>query len=83
MIVRYRMYLESRGLAANTINQQLAATSLAAGASKTRFTSGVWRNTLAEVVPLGQLLALLIASILGADHPCCTATYYTPLGTAS
>jgi hypothetical protein len=24
-VVRYRMYLESRGLAANTINQQLAA----------------------------------------------------------
>ena len=25
MVVRYRMYLESRHLAANTINQQLAA----------------------------------------------------------
>src|ERR1019366_6391269 len=25
VVVRYRMYLESRGLAANTINQQLAA----------------------------------------------------------
>src|SRR5256712_14069494 len=27
VVVRYRMYLESRGLAANTINQQLAAVS--------------------------------------------------------
>src|SRR6185503_9360879 len=25
VVVRYRMYLESRGLAANTVNQQLAA----------------------------------------------------------
>jgi len=29
VVVRYRMYLESRGLAANTINQQLAAVRLA------------------------------------------------------
>ena len=31
VVVRYRMYLESRGLAANTINQQLAAVRFGCG----------------------------------------------------
>jgi hypothetical protein len=36
VVVRYRLYLESRHLAANTINQQLAARSRAAPGSRSR-----------------------------------------------